>query len=127
MRETTAFFMKRPIAQRMKMLNTFKNARKEYIPVIIHTEKDIESLSSCKYSVHEDANVHTLITTVRKSLPDILSTDAIYLLTDGNVEGSVLLSGSLLVREAWDSYPHKEDGFLHIKVCKENTFGESNK
>jgi GABA(A) receptor-associated protein len=95
------------------------------IPIICErapNDTDSPLLQKVKYLFAKDQEptFTTIIMTIRKQMGDALSADkALFFMMDGNI----IPPTNALVRDLYEQYKSKEDGFLYITYSAESTFG----
>lgn len=121
MKESLEAFMSKPVEERKQMLRNFKCTRPEHVPVIVHTNNNVEPLDSCKFSIHEDASVATLLVALRKCV-GLGGHEALWVHVPTD-DGGTLVSSSQIMGQLWGAYADKDDGFLHVVISKDDVFG----
>lgn len=93
------------------------------VPVIIqkhHTERHLQSFKRRKYLIPRDMKYSSLLFCLRRKVVQNVSPDiAIYLMT----ENGKLLCNTDDILSIYHRNCNKEDGFLYLYYCSENTFG----
>lgn len=103
--------------RRQKVYRSIKSKHPDKIPVICGMNHLDFSLTKEKFITPSDCTILDFIHVLRPYLPDMNSTNSIFLFTN-----NTLLDGNSTMCEIYDK--HKDlDGFLYIHCSYENTFG----
>jgi len=101
------------------LLNKYPNK----IPIVIQKssrDKILPELSIVKCLVPPDLTLnHLLINIKSKYLIDLNPSVALYIFTENNK----IVSGNQYISSLYEDYKNKEDNFLYLFYCSENTFG----
>lgn len=98
--------------------NIAKNIRIKYpnrIPIIIIPINI--TIAKQKFLSPKDITIHQFLFSVRKSITNIKSTEALFLFIDNTIQ-----NGSTILSEI-DNVFCSKDGFIYITISKESTFG----
>ena len=102
------------LGERCREYNRIKAKFPSHTPVIIDSH-DIK-LNKNKFLIEGDMNISQLIYAIRKQT-QLKPHEAMFIYVD-----NVLVNITKSMNELWESY-HDEDGFIYLRACKENTFG----
>ena len=105
------------ISESQRIVSKYPN----YVPVIIDFPQTITPQPKNKFLCPREVNFSHLICIIRKQLPSIKQSEAIFCFI-----GNSLVVNSKLVGEIYDEIQEKEkshDKFLYVTVSFENTFG----
>lgn len=104
-----------PLDVRLKQSTSIRKKYADRVPILIHTVNiDINKI---KFLVPKDITVNQLLYSIRKHITNIHSTEAIFIFVR-----NIIPNQSLLISEL-DKLYIEEDGFIHITLTKEATFG----
>lgn len=107
-----------------KEMEIVKYKYPDHIPIIVISKNKELKLSKMKYLLGADLTVAQFQMIIRKKLENKLnSTEALYLLVRHKNNG-ILLQGSIIISDIYNTYTDQDIPMLFIEVCKENTFGK---
>lgn len=93
------------------------------VPVVLQpykNEKSLASLKRRKYLIPYDMKISALMLIIRKRLVNDLNPSIAIFLSTAN---GFLLSNTEQVSNVYQEHVDKEDNFLYLFYCSENTFG----
>ena len=92
------------------------------LPVIVHVTPDIV-LTKKKYLVPRDLPLTKFKCIIRSKIESLSPDAALFYFVNSNLPTSLETMGSLY--HAAEKREHSFDGFLHISITEESTFGDS--
>lgn len=119
-KETGYFKSTVDLDERIKKQEELQRKYPTRIPIICEKAKNstLQSLENSQFLAPEDMIGSQFIFLIRRKL-NLHQRSALFLLIDGKVS----LAGNDTMKQIYNKYKDKEDGFLYITIANENVWG----
>jgi hypothetical protein len=121
--ENFQFVLDNSFDKRKSISDKIRSTHPNSIPSIVETSNSSIGLRKHKFIIPFDISVAQFMMSVRKHIDTMNDKEALFFMTvSDNHQGGIMLIGSYSILEVYEKY-QSSDGFLYIRLEKENVFG----